>query len=398
MSSPRHLAVRVAFVLAFLVLVGNLVVRAPVEDRAPRGVLDLTSTSPLQIGISYGNVLPDMSPEALAAALDDAVGVGAQWVRLDLSWNDVQPDSPDRYNWSFLDRVVEATKGRRLNLLPVLAYTPTWARPTGCSTDKCAPSDPAQFATFAKAAVERYAPQGIHSWEIWNEPNLHGFWRPTPDAAAYVRLLSEATAAIKTADPSAVVMSGGLASTDMGAQLLVPREPDSRDISDLEFLDQMCAAGASHIVDAIAYHPYTFPLLPSFRASQSEGTSWNRIDYTAVSIRSLLTRYDSSSLPIVITEYGAPTGGPGKASDGTAASFGPDTDHVTESRQAAIAADAVRTAAATPTIRALIWYSQRDLGDDRTTTENFFGLRRADGTPKPALSSFRSAAQELHRR
>jgi hypothetical protein len=392
------LAVRVAFVLAFLVLVGNLVVRAPVEDRAPRGVLDLTSTSPLQIGISYGNVLPDMSPEALAAALDDAVGVGAQWVRLDLSWNDVQPDSPDRYNWSFLDRVVEATKGRRLNLLPVLAYTPTWARPTGCSTDKCAPSDPAQFATFAKAAVERYAPQGIHSWEIWNEPNLHGFWRPTPDAAAYVRLLSEATAAIKTADPSAVVMSGGLASTDMGAQLLVPREPDSRDISDLEFLDQMCAAGASHIVDAIAYHPYTFPLLPSFRASQSEGTSWNRIDYTAVSIRSLLTRYDSSSLPIVITEYGAPTGGPGKASDGTAASFGPDTDHVTESRQAAIAADAVRTAAATPTIRALIWYSQRDLGDDRTTTENFFGLRRADGTPKPALSSFRSAAQELHRR
>lgn len=392
------MAVRVAFVLAFLVLVGNLVVRAPVEDRAPRGVLDLTSTSPLQIGISYGNVLPDMSPEALAAALDDAVGVGAQWVRLDLSWNDVQPDSPDRYNWSFLDRVVEATKGRRLNLLPVLAYTPTWARPTGCSTDKCAPSDPAQFATFAKAAVERYAPQGIHSWEIWNEPNLHGFWRPTPDAAAYVRLLSEATAAIKTADPSAVVMSGGLASTDMGAQLLVPREPDSRDISDLEFLDQMCAAGASHIVDAIAYHPYTFPLLPSFRASQSEGTSWNRIDYTAVSIRSLLTRYDSSSLPIVITEYGAPTGGPGKASDGTAASFGPDTDHVTESRQAAIAADAVRTAAATPTIRALIWYSQRDLGDDRTTTENFFGLRRADGTPKPALSSFRSAAQELHRR
>ena len=72
----------------------------------------------------------------------------------------------------------------------------------------CAPADPGPFAQFAGAAAARYAPLGVHDWEIWNEPN-GAFWLPAPNPAAYVAWL-RVMPAIKAADPEATVISGGL--------------------------------------------------------------------------------------------------------------------------------------------------------------------------------------------
>src|SRR6202043_251802 len=104
-------------------------------------------------------------------------------------------------------------RSRNLTLLPILAYTPPWARPPGCATPKWAPADPNAFATFAAAAASRYAPMGIHTWEIWNEPNIVGFWQPTPNVTQYVNLLKATSKAIKAVDPQSFIVSGGLAPT-----------------------------------------------------------------------------------------------------------------------------------------------------------------------------------------
>jgi hypothetical protein len=70
---------------------------------------------------------------------------------------------------------------------------------------------------------------------------------------------------------------------------------------------------------------------------------------------------------------------------------------VTEQQQAVIAEAAVRAVEGNAAIRALFWYTDRDLGTDRATAENFYGLWRADGTPKPAYSTLRSAVAALRR-
>ena len=44
-------------------------------------------------GLAFGDDLPGMSAADLAAALDDAQVLG-DWVRLDVSWSDVQHDGP----------------------------------------------------------------------------------------------------------------------------------------------------------------------------------------------------------------------------------------------------------------------------------------------------------------
>jgi hypothetical protein len=42
-------------------------------------------------------------------------------------------------------------------------------------------------------------------------------------------------------------------------------------------------------------------------------------------------------------------------------------------------------------LAALFWYSYKDDGTASHTTENFYGLLRADGTKKPAYASFKQA-------
>jgi aryl-phospho-beta-D-glucosidase BglC (GH1 family) len=55
----------------------------------------------------------------------------------------------------------------------------------------------------------RYKPDGVTTFEIWNEPNNASFWQPRPNPAAYTADLIAAYAAIKKASPSAFVISGG---------------------------------------------------------------------------------------------------------------------------------------------------------------------------------------------
>lgn len=343
------------------------------------------AVTPHAYGFAVGDVLPFLGKRQLNARLAGIRRTGVGWVRLDLSWADVQPGSAKVHHWKRFDRVVSAAHAHHLDLLPTLAYTPAWARPRGCHTDKCAPASDAAFARFAKSAVTRYRARGVHTWEIWNEENTAGFWAPKPDAAAYSSLLLKTTAAIRVADRHAVVISGGLTAT-----LNRPGAMDTR-----TFLRRMCQHGVNRVVDGIGYHPYTFPFLASQHTT--EGTAWDKIGRTSVSFESILRSFRTPNLPIWITEYGAPTGGPGAVSDGTPRSITSDTDHVTQKRQAQIAVDAVTTTSRSRHIAALMWYADRDLatrgqrGGDANSNEGYFGLLTARGKKKPGYDSFREA-------
>ncbi|MBF9068290.1 cellulase family glycosylhydrolase [Streptacidiphilus fuscans] len=338
-----------------------------------------TTSRALDIGVAYGDTLPFMSDQKLASALDDAVTLGAKWVRADLSWEDIQPDSPDRYQWDRFDRVAEAAQKRGLHILAVISFTPPWARPSSCAhSQACAPADPATFAAFAHKAAARYSAMGVHTWEIWNEENIQ-FWQPKPDPAGYTRLLKLTTKAMRSADPKATLLMGGLAA--------VPTNPSQNHVSQSDYLTAVAKLGATHLVDGIAYHPYTFPYLPSARTTF--GTAFEKISSTSVNLVSILAAYGSAKLPIWITETGAPTNGPGAVSDGV--HIPPETTHVTEAFQAAIAADTVSAAAANPHVAAVFWFADQDTGTDRTNRAAFFGLRRIDGTAKPSFAALKNA-------
>jgi hypothetical protein len=306
----------------------------------------LRSAEALHLGIAYGDTLTWLSDDDLADTLDDAVALGIRWVRGDLSWKNIQPDSPDAYEWERFDRVVDAAQERGLAVLPIVTYTPPWARPAGCSSEKCAPADVDQFAAFAGAAASRYP--GIKTWEIWNEPNYINFWKPKPDPLAYANLLKLTAASIRKSNPAATVLIGGLANVNSSQGGMTPQD----------FLAVLVRSGATLGVGGLGLH---YPNLARLQT-----------------IRSIFTSAGLPELPIWITEYGAPTGGE-------------DSLAVTEERQAEIAADAVEKAAADPGVAALIWHTYHDSGSDPDDSESHYGLRRADGSKKPAYDAFQHA-------
>jgi len=351
---------------------------------APAGLVGTggARSIPLDFGVAYGDTLPFDSDQKLDSALNDAVTLGATWVRADLSWEDIQPDGPGTYDWQRFDRVVEAARARGLSVLPTISYTPPWERSPDCANGQsCAPVDPNAFATFARTAAARYAPMGVHTWEIWNEPNIP-FWGPKPDPAAYTALLRVTAKAIRSVDPKAFLLMGGLAA--------VSTDPKINYVSATDFLAAVSKLGANRLVNAISYHPYTYPYLPT--ATTSFGTAFQRISsYGSVNLEAVLTKYGTPNLPVWVTETGAPTNGPGAAADGT--TIPPNATDVTEGFQAEIATATVKAAAANPYVGAVFWFSDQDTGTpaQKNYRSLFYGLRRYDGTEKPAFTALKNA-------
>ncbi|MFE2689044.1 cellulase family glycosylhydrolase [Streptomyces mirabilis] len=336
----------------------------------------------LQFGLAAGDSLTWMTDAELAKAMDDAEELGVGWLRVDLSWRTIQPDSPTQYLWERFDRVVDAARAHGLKLLPTISYTPRWAADPACqsTSQTCPPSDDARFAGFARQAVERYAPKGVHTWEIWNEPNIKPFWQTGPDAARYADLLAATAPAIRAADPEAYLLLGGLAAVDT--------IPSKQYVSHKTFLDELGRLGALKQVDAISYHPYTYPLLPS--TETATGTRYEDIDRTHDNLVATLKRYGEGDMPVWLTETGAPTWSTGKAADSPDAR---DTAHVTPRLQAEIATDTVTASAAIPAVEVVFWFSYRDTEPQTPTSRKarHYGLTYYDGRRKPAFEALEKA-------
>lgn len=315
-----------------------------------------SSTTPQRAGFSPGYAINHVSDRQLAGDLDDMKATGARWLRVDVDWSIVEQERGKR-DWSVPDRVVTAAVARGFKMILVAAYTPTWARPLG-TTDKWAP-DPALFADFAGAVARRYARKGIHTFQVWNEPNIQGFWHPLPEPAVYTVLLKKAYAAIRAADSRAKVLAAGLspAADDLLRTGIAPET----------FLERMYDAGARGYFTAVAMHPYSFPDQPM------DPRPWNPF-YNLPRLRAIMVAHGDSAKKIWGTEYGAPTGRWLTAA--------------TESTQAQMVTAAYDAWNKWSWTGPLLWYSNRDSGANVLDAEQNFGLIRHDGSRKPGYAAF----------
>lgn len=220
------------------------------------------------IGVMFDG--PVLGPRVnLDRQVDLAATSGVQSLRIAVDWAAMQPyrdaasvPAADRSQFqtadgvptrfSGLDRIIGSAARRRLTVLPVIEFSPTWdaAQP---GTLGSPPRSTAPFGAFLTALVDRYGPRGsfwsTHSgvprvpilmWQIWNEPHLARYWSVQPFAPSYVRLLAAAHAALKSADPGAKVVLAGLANYSWRYLASIYRVP-----------------GARRLFDIVAIHPYT---------------------------------------------------------------------------------------------------------------------------------------------
>lgn len=189
------------------------------------------------------------------AQLQALRSTGATIARSDALWELSEPAPPaggrHRYDWRFDDQIAGSLAAHRLRWLPIIDYSPPWARSIP-GLDHSPPGSDAAYAAYAAAVAARYGPGGtfwrehpglpavpVAQLEIWNEPDSALFWNPRPDPGRYARLYLAARDAIHAADPSAVVLVGGLTDASGFLPAMVSADPAVR-----------------RAIDAVAIHPY----------------------------------------------------------------------------------------------------------------------------------------------
>ncbi len=230
---------------------------------------------------NFGLYKTDGEVEKAAQMIRD---VGIQCVRVDMAWYAIQPQR-DSYKWDDYDYLVGISRKYGFELMPILDYSSEWASTgkTGTGTTwrdwmMYAPITK-EYAWYAYKAVERYK-DSIHAWEVWNEPNNTNFWMPKPDPVAYSNLLRQTYLAIKYADPTAVVILGGLTPVPVSDP-----QPDS-------FLRVLYEQGGKAYFDVVGSHPY---------AGSQEGVpvALKRL----ADVRNVMISYGDREKPIWVTEY-----------------------------------------------------------------------------------------------
>jgi len=194
---------------------------APAEGATRRRIVGRGTGMDLPFGV---NVMSHSDPAQIRAALDLAQVADIRWVRVQFTWSTVQPVSAGSADFSTFDQIVTRANQNNLHILGVLGYATPWNTTAPASETRPAQREhypPANYDAWSRYifTTATLYKKFIHHWEIWNEPDLgsppdethtcNGFWCGTP--AQYAQLLSVAYKSIKSADPTATVLLGGLA-------------------------------------------------------------------------------------------------------------------------------------------------------------------------------------------
>jgi len=305
---------------------------------------------------SYGLYETDAEAVRAAELIRD---LGVDVVRVDLAWSAIQP-TPDAYHWRDFDDVVQLASEYGFDLMPILGFSTRWASSSASPSDWAdwffAPPATAAYAWFAYQAAARYAGR-VTAWEIWSEPNAGLYWRPEPDPARYVELLKNAYLAIKYADPTAIVVLGGLANDESQYQPAYPWYPPEA------FLQTVYDHGGRAYFDVAARHPYTHP-------DQGIGALSERLR----SFRLVMEANGDAEKPIWLTEIGyAATPATG----------------VTEARQSEWLIECFTAVEEMDLVDVLFWYNLRDTGLDPGNWEQNLGLIAHDWTLEPDFEVYR---------
>lgn len=355
-------------------------------------------------GISTGTSLLWLDDATLNQRLNDIQSLGATWVRIDFNWSEVQRSGYDTFNWQGYDRVVTAVTEHKLKVLGTLVYVPAWARSKNCSVASeqnlhervgraCSPRNPNEFGRFARAAAMRFQPHGIYVWEIWNEPNMAAYFlsyrhtaEPSIDPGIYAAIANTAAREIKSADPGAFVITGGLAPSF---------ESSKKGMNQAIYLRRLLPLLNKNLFDAVGVHPYSWPKLPSSAVVYNAflTVDGGRPQYN---LRHIMTKAGWEDKQLWATEFGAPTRG--KRLFAVHSQHGLlRQDHVSEQAQAEIIAQGIRLWSKKYNTGPIFVHSDSDswlIGHSESNNTSF-GLRRQDGTQKPGYAAYKSAVSSV---
>lgn len=305
-----------------------------------------------------------------------AAAGGVKWSREELSWANIEPNAPGEYNWAPYDQRLAANFNNNIQVIGMLLTTPRWATTNPGAPDWYwyEPANYEDYFSFVRAAVDRWK-GSIKTWEIWNEPNSTGTWNCLNNcnrAARYAQLLQGAYVAVKSVDPTARVLIGGLYVHDTNNE-------------GMAFLNQVVAASGGAInFDGFSVHTYMSDRIPESIDPQSLVQNFQ---YRLNMVNDWINQHGGNPSEIWITEEGRSTC--------TVSPQCPANMTWSEDAQASMLARMYGIAMASPRV---VHYSYFQAEDKFNNPANIYGgmsVIRDNLTTKPAYDAYRTISAQL---
>src|ERR1035441_369198 len=204
----------------------------------------------LSVGSDFsGTLIREDSQLQLKKAVDE---LGFRYIRFHAIFHDVLgtvrvENGKTSYDWTKIDQLYDDLLARRIKPFVELGFTPNAIKTSdnkifywqGNTSHPLLPAWRDLVDAFIRHLEQRYGQEEVRSWffEVWNEPNLSGFWEGA-DQKAYFELYDLTANTIKAIDPNLRV--GG---PSTAGAAWVP-----------ELLDHVTQSGAA--VDFVTTHSY----------------------------------------------------------------------------------------------------------------------------------------------
>jgi polysaccharide biosynthesis protein PslG len=246
------------------------------------------------VGLGGGDSLMSGNPGCILATQARA---GAGVLRQGIDWNMIE-QRKGHYSFHSYDRWVLAAAKHHFRILAILSNPPSF-RAKNPAGRIAPPNSYKAYGRYAAAVVRRYGRNGslwrgkhrklrrwaIHSWQIWNEPNIPQYWGNHPNAKQYTRLLKVAARSIHRVDKHAEIVTAGL-----------PESLIKGAIQATKYIPKLYKAGAKKWFTTLAINPY--------------GPTAANVVKNVRQARRIMNRHHDRGGHLWIAEVGWGTGGP----------------------------------------------------------------------------------------
>jgi hypothetical protein len=337
-------------------------VHVPAPERAAPG-------EPYRYGVLAHPYPFSLGGPSAAHMIDMMATAGVRFVRIDYCGDQIEHER-DRFDFSIEDRIADALAARGITELPILDQycAPAWGN--GGFPYPAIWENPEAYGRFAGAVAAHVAARYPHITrvELFNEPNLIGWWvnradpaYADPDGSAAAAYMHAAYAAIKSASARLTVVGPALGS---GGHEVDPRA----------FFERLYTDGCRRGVcwDVLSIHNYRW-VNPTFAVPESAPNRFNI--YRA--IQEIAAEHGDSGTHVMLTEWGYSTID--------------SPDGVDPKTQAAYVGLGFNLMLADPTVDGIVYVNLQNPATD------FWGqtaLVEPDFTPKPAYDVYRAFARD----
>jgi hypothetical protein len=287
----------------------------------------------MEVAVQDDPVFTSQSYFDRARAFRLARNVGVTRLRVNVNWAYSMSPKAARartkpaglvYQWGAIDSAIDAAAANGIRVhLSLTGPAPAWAT----SNRKIGPMRPSasEFGRFASLAALHFRGR-VDRYSIWNEPNWKGWLSPLGSGPAiYRQLYTRGYAAIKRADPRALVLIGETA----------PYNRTGFSTSPVAFLRALTCVnkGYRHTrscprlkADGYAHHPYDFAHSPRYRHPGADNATMGTLSNLTRALdrlsRAGVLRYTRGGrMPLYLTEFGYFGSGPRKLPSAKAARY-----------------------------------------------------------------------------